>query len=193
MLGRLEMSVQECIDHYEADMITIFGKQQRESLVHKGIRTLEEDANLIAMGRTYNAKPLEDIVKELVSKKLKNETEKEKLLDDSKKCKVYEASHTRTHPLTFPPRFVMAFDKEKPNNTGPVYLRSYTSQEIFLSNIKIWEAARATSAAPMYFDPMKVVDTASEDKTVYQLIDGGLGANNPLGWLVTANTFCGLK
>lgn len=80
----------------------------------------------------------------------------------------------------------MAFDKKRPNNSGPVYLRSYTRKEIFLPDIKIWEAARATSAAPMYFDPMKVTDTSKEGKPVYELIDGGLGANNPLGWSVTA-------
>ena len=44
-----------------------------------------------------------------------------------------------------------------------------------LPNIKIWEAARATSAAPFYFKPA-TVDGVS-------LLDGGLQANNPLGWL----------
>lgn len=76
----------------------------------------------------------------------------------------------------------MTFDKKRPNNSGPIYLRSYASKEIVLSQIKIWEAARATSAAPTYFDPMKVVDTSTPAKLKYELMDGGLGANNPLGW-----------
>lgn len=44
-----------------------------------------------------------------------------------------------------------------------------------LPEIKLWEAARATSAAPTYFTPMKVKE--------HTFVDGGLQANNPLGWL----------
>lgn len=40
----------------------------------------------------------------------------------------------------------------------------------------IWEAARATTAAPSYFKPMKI-------DTQYRFIDSGLSANNP-SWLV---------
>lgn len=73
-------------------------------------------------------------------------------------------------------RFVMAVDASAPNNRAPVYLRSYiNSQELLVApGIKLWEAARATSAAPTYFPPMKVGN--------YTFVDGGLQANNPLGW-----------
>ena len=70
----------------------------------------------------------------------------------------------------------MAVRQDAPNNRGPVFLRSYNNPHELssLPNIKLWEAARATSAAPTYFEPLKVDN--------YVLIDGGLGANNPLGW-----------
>ena len=70
----------------------------------------------------------------------------------------------------------MAIRQDAPNNRGPVFLRSYVNDKdrSLLPDIKIWEAARATSAAPTYFKPLKVGD--------YELLDGGLGANNPLGW-----------
>jgi hypothetical protein len=42
-------------------------------------------------------------------------------------------------------------------------------------NCTIWEAARATTAAPMYFKPMKIEK--------HRFVDGGLAANNP-SWLV---------
>ncbi|KAF9641555.1 putative protein kinase subdomain-containing protein [Lasiodiplodia theobromae] len=60
-----------------------------------------------------------------------------------------------------------------------MFLRSYKNplEESKIPNIKIWEAARATSAAPYYFKPIQVGS--------YELVDGGLGANNPLGWLWT--------
>jgi len=77
----------------------------------------------------------------------------------------------------------MAVRKDAANNRGPVFLRSYlpnyTAMEkkeiqTLLPGIKVWEAARATSAAPAYFKPFAIGK--------YELIDGGLGANNPLGW-----------
>jgi patatin-like phospholipase/acyl hydrolase len=46
--------------------------------------------------------------------------------------------------------------------------------EIQIPDIKIWDATRATSATPAYFKPFYVGH--------YELLDGGLGANNPLGW-----------
>jgi patatin-like phospholipase/acyl hydrolase len=60
-------------------------------------------------------------------------------------------------------------------------LRSYTNplQKPELPEIKLWEAARATSAAPSYFAPLTVQATPT---TSYTFLDGGLQANNPLGW-----------
>ena len=70
----------------------------------------------------------------------------------------------------------MAVRKDKANNQGPVFLRSYVNNKVMseFPEIKVWEAARATSAAPAYFKPFAIEK--------YELLDGGLGANNPLGW-----------
>lgn len=70
----------------------------------------------------------------------------------------------------------MAVYQEAANNHGPVFLRSYQNPDepSKFPNVKIWEAARATSAAPSFFSAMKI--------NGYLMIDGGLGANNPLGW-----------
>jgi len=78
-------------------------------------------------------------------------------------------------PLS-PRSFVMATKQTGANNSAPVFLRSYKNplEMSELPNIKIWEAARATSAAPTYFTPMTVGNTT--------FVDGGLQANNPLGW-----------
>jgi predicted acylesterase/phospholipase RssA len=43
-----------------------------------------------------------------------------------------------------------------------------------LETTKIWEAARATSAAPSFFDPIKIGKHGEE------FLDGGTGANNPV-------------
>ena len=52
-----------------------------------------------------------------------------------------------------------------------VLFRSYQSQETH-SGCKIWEAARATSAAPTFF---KCIEIGNKQP----FIDGGLGCNNP--------------
>lgn len=74
----------------------------------------------------------------------------------------------------------MAVRQESGSNTSPIFLRSYTSDSDpphhDLANIKVWEAARATSAAPGYFEPMQIGRI--------KLVDGGLLANNPVGWYV---------
>ena len=55
----------------------------------------------------------------------------------------------------------------------PVLFRTYESRQTSL-NCKIWEAARATSAAPTFFKPIKLGRTQNQP-----FIDGGLGRNNP--------------
>ena len=53
----------------------------------------------------------------------------------------------------------------------PVLFRTYPSRETH-SGCKIWEAARATSAAPTFF---KRIEIGREQP----FIDGGMGRNNP--------------
>ena len=58
----------------------------------------------------------------------------------------------------------------------PRLFRSYAVRENASTNCKIWEAARATTAAPSFFKRMTIVDDggARED-----FLDGGLRFNNP--------------
>jgi len=55
----------------------------------------------------------------------------------------------------------------------PVLFRTYESRQTSL-NCKIWEAARATSAEPTFFKPIKLGRTRNQP-----FIDGGVGRNNP--------------
>ncbi|RAQ46934.1 hypothetical protein AFGD_011308 [Aspergillus flavus] len=130
MLGRLEMTVDECIEAYNR----------------------------------FSADNIEAVIKELIKERLGDS--EAPLLNEHSQCKA----------------FVLVVRQDAANSKGPVHLRSYvnTQQKSLLPNVKAWEAARATSAAPTYFLPMEV----STDKGVKQkLIDAALGANNPVGWL----------
>ena len=62
------------------------------------------------------------------------------------------------------------------NMAHPRLFRSYTVRENAGTNCKIWEAARATTAAPTFFKRMTIMDDggARED-----FLDGGLRFNNP--------------
>lgn len=65
--------------------------------------------------------------------------------------------------------------------------RSSRGSSDFLQKTKIWEAARATSAAPSFFGSIKIGDFGEE------FVDGGTGANNPVRiiWIEAKNTFLG--
>jgi patatin-like phospholipase/acyl hydrolase len=60
------------------------------------------------------------------------------------------------------------------NNKKAAHLRTYFNPHLVdsLCGYKIWEAARATTAAPTYFPRMQLGDR--------QYIDGGIGYNNPV-------------
>ncbi|CAK7221294.1 hypothetical protein SCUCBS95973_004445 [Sporothrix curviconia] len=59
---------------------------------------------------------------------------------------------------------------------GPRLFRTYQVRANASYNCKIWEAGRATSAAPTYFDPIHIGDPGEEET----FVDGGLGYNNPV-------------
>ncbi|CAK7244229.1 MAG: hypothetical protein STHCBS139747_005765 [Sporothrix thermara] len=59
---------------------------------------------------------------------------------------------------------------------GPTLFRTYHVRENATFDCMIWEASRATSAAPLYFDPISIGYAGMQ--AAY--IDGGLGYNNPI-------------
>ena len=81
-------------------------------------------------------------------------------------CNKDETDATKTFVCTVPAA----------NMAHPRLFRSYTVRENAGPNCKIWEAARATTAAPTFFKRMTIMDDggARED-----FLDGGLRFNNP--------------
>lgn len=74
-------------------------------------------------------------------------------------------------------RFVCTIPaKDVSARAGPHLFRTYTVRENSTYNCKIWEASRATSAAPSYFKSIHIGPKGEEE----EFIDAGIGHNNPV-------------
>jgi len=64
------------------------------------------------------------------------------------------------------------------NRKQPFFFKSRTAKKWAHKNFKMRYAIRATTAAPTYFEPFKLLSMA-DNKTAYLFVDGGIIANNP--------------
>jgi len=72
------------------------------------------------------------------------------------------------------PTFVVA--KTQANiNAPPTVFRTYRGHQVRPSQCYIWQAARATSAAPTFFKPISI----DRPRPAITYVDGGMGYNNP--------------
>ncbi|KAJ8126223.1 hypothetical protein O1611_g7414 [Lasiodiplodia mahajangana] len=144
MLGRLKMSVAECIEEYKSLSAKVFTKRRHR---------LGRRANI--QGR-FDHVALEASIKDLLRKRGLNDDELLKEPDADPQCKT----------------FVCTMSQE---TSGTIVFPSYYSPtwgKQMLNRVRIWEAARATSAATSFFEPIAI------DGRVYT--DGATGANNPI-------------
>jgi hypothetical protein len=105
----------------------------------------------------FKATTLENKVQEVVSKKGLGEL----MLDPSTQSSKGKA-------------FVCAVPAN--NMAYPRRFRTYPVRALASANCRIWEAARATTAAPTFF---KRIAIGEEDQAKEEFIDSGLGCNNP--------------
>ena len=63
----------------------------------------------------------------------------------------------------------------------PTLFRSWEAEKNPGYNCRIWEAARATSAAPRLFKQIKIGDPRRE----ISYVDGALGCNNPVNYVIS--------
>lgn len=61
-------------------------------------------------------------------------------------------------------------------NAAPTLFRSYSVEGERSTKCTIWQAARATTAAPTFFKPMSIEETP---RLPIAYVDGGMGNNNP--------------
>ncbi|KAK5698262.1 hypothetical protein LTR97_007223 [Elasticomyces elasticus] len=150
MLGCLEMSVDECIEAYIQTMGTIFqGKRKLAFSISGQLRP------------RYMAEELELAVKDIIASKgfSRDALMRRDATAAAPKCRTLVVA--MSEDSTFPDIFTN--------------YKKLHEQSDFYDKVKIWEAARATSAAPSFFAPVEI------DEVRY--VDGGLLANNPVNML----------
>ncbi|RVD80815.1 uncharacterized protein DFL_008705 [Arthrobotrys flagrans] len=147
MLGRLQLSIDECIQAYRDMAKQIFG-----------IDTLERLARFGATKARFDAEVLERIIKHYAGNKWM-------VNYYPNACKV----------------FVVAVKSQNIDGV-PKLFRTWGKKAID-EQVRIWEAVRATSAAPTFFKPVNI--------NGIQYFDGGLGYNNPamLTYLEVVQTY----
>lgn len=162
MLGRLRMTVDECLEAYENLADQVFGHPR-----HFHIRKppwYPRDK--------YDHRRLEKVIKDIV---------KERSPSDHNSTEFRQPNEDMCRTI------VIAWQKLNVTGTRiPHLFRSYhhprSTQADILErnpgrpdNYQIWQVGRATSAAPFYFKAVKLEE--EDEKSEY--IDGGFGANNP--------------
>ncbi|CEH16705.1 Intracellular membrane-bound Ca2-independent phospholipase A2 [Ceraceosorus bombacis] len=163
MLGRLKLSIAQCEAAYDKISKQVFQYKAGWIKYNEGVA--------FAMGSyMYDADKLADAVREIAGEFGIEKDREMKLRDennttDTEECKV-----------------VVLTCRANPTDDGKmgVHLRSYVSHPNvpdLYKDFTLWQAARATSAAPVYFERLKVGDD--------EFIDGGMGFNNPVLELFT--------
>ncbi|KAF6825113.1 protein kinase subdomain-containing protein [Colletotrichum plurivorum] len=171
MLGRLGLGVKKCLALYKKNMPIIFPPGKWE-WINGWKRTFDGVWN----GKQWDHTILESVIKEIIEARFPDEKSPMEVplmngvgpkFMGKARCKV----------------FVTAVSKKGTNNHGPVLLRSYVNPTLGCNvpTVKLWEACRATSAAPGYFKDITVKCDITKEQ--YTFVDGGLLANNPLGWV----------
>jgi predicted acylesterase/phospholipase RssA len=107
----------------------------------------------------FDYKILEVVIKKIICEKLGDEN-----------IRMNAIPKTEGKPC---PTFVVA--KTAANINPPTIFRTYRGQQVRPSECTLWQAARATSAAPTFFKPMLV----DRPRPAIAYVDGGMGHNNP--------------
>ncbi|KAL3481009.1 FabD/lysophospholipase-like protein [Aspergillus californicus] len=171
MLGHLRLSVDDCISAYLKISRSVFTRIRRFP-ISVGVRNKSGE-----LRGTFDSLMLEKAVKDTLKE---HDFDEEALLYDrnvSPGCKV----------------FVCALQSEI---TTPVLFRNFKGKRMMdsdrLKYTKVWQAARATSAASGFFDPL-VIRMGENPGYNETYTDGATGCNNPVRqlWNEACDMFLG--
>ncbi|KAE9988815.1 hypothetical protein EG328_007419 [Venturia inaequalis] len=183
MLGRLRMSVQDCMEEYERLSGDIFGHPRLASI--RGPIPYWRDK--------YDGEKIQRAVEDVIKRRMS--PEERTAGAGSFNC---PRGLCRTVVFAYASKISNDVSEYSSNGEGqqavdsedaaPYIFRSYDHWASnppaiyernpgYAHNVAIWEAARATTAAPLYFDPIKIGNR--------KFGDGGFGSNNPAEEMAT--------
>lgn len=184
MLGRLRMKVPDCLAYYKIVGNSLFAHRR----------------NVLPLGTKYKHKPLEKAVKEIVKKHCPVHVDQscngedwlpwyldaqgeepgylEPYTEDSVERICQSICLTATHGTGVNEAFLLRSYNHEYGEKAPFFITLFN---IGAEKLRIWEATRATSAAPFFFKAL-IADVFDETRT--NLIrtsfkDGGIRQNNP--------------
>ena len=164
MLGRLQMDASSCIVAYRSLSKQIFSWDSW----YKPLRPFHTAGSFVLGKPWFSGDLLKSVICETVKNYISAE-ERESLVKGGYNIEDIRLASTK-------PQRSSCFVCAVPNNQRKAErLRSYRSVDPIArdtSSFTIWEAARATSAAPLYFPKLEVHGT--------EYFDGGLDSNNPV-------------
>ncbi|CAE7228462.1 unnamed protein product [Rhizoctonia solani] len=135
LFGRLRMNVDEVLDMYQTLSKEVFHTGPAATAIHSCTTFLKD-----GVPSMYDESILERLIKQTIADKTKGGDPEALLLEDSSPDSCLTAVVTA----------------RSADATRPILMRSYTfSHDADPEKFKIWEAARATSAAPLFFRPIK--------------------------------------
>ncbi|KAF5250911.1 hypothetical protein FANTH_3965 [Fusarium anthophilum] len=168
MLGRLRMSVDQALDTYKSFGNAVFGKP----------RQFHELSYSYWPRAKYSCRQTREAYKEIIFNALQLEKECDPSEVETEQLK-YREDRTRTIAISWAINKKTGVDKEfiwrsyandfRPKENDPT--RCIPSNAGPAHRNAIWEVARATTAAPGYFEAIKLMGM--------KFIDGGVVANNP--------------
>lgn len=144
MLGRLRMSVAECIEAYKDLSRNIF------TPTHQMVNVAGKMVDFLKSKGKFRSEPLEGCVKQILREQ-----------------ELSESALVKDDGLDPPKMFVCAVEGI---NSDAVVIRSYKSKDYddLYGVCEIWEAACATSAASTFFEPIKIGDRMYVDGALKQ-------------------------
>ncbi|MCJ1349383.1 hypothetical protein MMC31_007623 [Peltigera leucophlebia] len=161
MLGRLRMSIDDCITEYETLGPKVFAHPRPFHL--RTLRFWPCDK--------YDHRSLEKAIREVIDRRSPSVGGGDKnFASDENRCRTIVLSYRKQESRGVETPYVFRSYDNLHRNEDPDKRLLDRNPGVADKN-EIWKVARATTAAPTYFKPMKI----DHDEH----LDGGFGANNP--------------